>query len=478
MVMKRRLFEILAVLVVCGLAVAAASLIFSGCGAASAATEPGTASTGGIEATQSSAAAAPVTSSSTASSSAAEDLAGSQLFDTTIVREVSISLAPEDYDAMIETYQSTGEKDWIKATVTIDGTSYADVGVRLKGNSSLRRVGNNRGQTSASWANDPQALPWLIRFDKYVEGQNCDGVYDLVVRSNTSQTSLNEAVALDLLALAGLSSERAVPVSFVVNGSAAKLRLATELPDDLWMIQHFGATGSLYKAEASGDYSYRGTDPDAYAEAFDEEAGKDSSDLTPLIEFLDFINNSDDAIFNAELAERLDVDSFATYLAMEELVSNFDDIDGPGNNSYLYYDPATGRFTVVPWDHNLAFGSIGRGQNRVGAAAGEQTQGLATARAIAQPTEPGNNATANGNAVRAPRGKSNIIVQRFHANPDFEALYQQKLAQLKQSLYQSGVAEQVLAKRVSVLETQGSGLVDSATIQTEAAKIAAYFSTS
>ena len=72
---------------------------------------------------------------------------------------------------------------------------------------------------------------------------------------------------------------------------------------------------------------------------FDQEAGKDNADLTPLIEFLDFINNADDATFNAELPDRLDVDSFATYLAMEELLGNFDDIDGPGNNSYLYYDP-------------------------------------------------------------------------------------------------------------------------------------------
>ena len=34
-----------------------------------------------------------------------------------------------------------------------------------------------------------------------------------------------------------------------------------------------------------------------------------------------------------------------------------DDIDGPGNNSYLFWDSATGMFTVVAWDHNLAFGA-------------------------------------------------------------------------------------------------------------------------
>ena len=43
-------------------------------------------------------------------------------------------------------------------------------------------------------------LPWLIRLDKFVDGQTHDGHEDIVVRSNNSQTSLNEAVALDLLA--------------------------------------------------------------------------------------------------------------------------------------------------------------------------------------------------------------------------------------------------------------------------------------
>ncbi len=65
-----------------------------------------------------------------------------------------------------------------------------------------------------------------------------------------------------------------------------------------------------------------------------------------MIEFLDFINNSDDATFEAELGEHLDVDSFATYLAMQDIVDNFDDIDGPGNNSYLHYDSDTGS---SPW---------------------------------------------------------------------------------------------------------------------------------
>jgi spore coat protein CotH len=61
--------------------------------------------------------------------------------------------------------------------------------------------------------------------------------------------------------------------------------------------------------------------------------GDDAADLAPLIDLLAFLDTSDEATFVAELPGRLDIDGFAVYLAMMDLLDNFDDIDGPGNNS-------------------------------------------------------------------------------------------------------------------------------------------------
>ena len=54
-------------------------------------------------------------------------------------------------------------------------------------------------------------------------------------------------------------------------------------------------------------------------------------------------------------AGRRDLSLIASTKALGRTVriDNRDDIDGPGNNSYLYFD-ADGRATVVAWDHNLA----------------------------------------------------------------------------------------------------------------------------
>lgn len=424
------------------------------------------------------------------------------LFDSSLVHEIVVTFAQEDYDAVIQTYQESGEKDWIEATVTIDGETYERVGVRLKGNSSIMglrqggvgpaggdgRVGG-MGRVNGPGGNvstdSPEGLPWLIDLDKYVDNQNHEGVVELAVRSNSSQTALNEAVSLGLLEEAGLASQEAVYVSFSVNGSEPRLRLVIENPDDMWMADNFDISGALYKAESTGDYSYRGENPDSYDEVFDQEAGKTNADLTPLIEFLDFINNSDDATFKAELPDRLDIDAFATYLAMQELISNNDDIDGPGNNSYLYYDAKTETFTVVAWDHNLAFGGMG---GAMGGAGGVRPGGGATLPgagagdfdgSLPDETQRPEGAQAQGRigGGEGIRGKSNILVERFMADAEWKQLYEDQLAELRTELYASGKAADILAEWVTVLERQASDLIDAATVQQEAANISRYFAT-
>ena len=58
-------------------------------------------------------------------------------------------------------------------------------------------------------ADEPESLPWLVRLDGFVDDQDHDGVSEFVVRSNNSETALNVAVAVGLLAEAGLLGQRA-----------------------------------------------------------------------------------------------------------------------------------------------------------------------------------------------------------------------------------------------------------------------------
>ncbi|WP_419918602.1 CotH kinase family protein [Candidatus Poriferisocius sp.] len=490
---------------------------------------------------------------------------------------------------MIKTYATSGDKTWIDVTVTIDGVTYEHAGARLKGNSSLfglslsyggfeGRGGSfpdgevpyevkdqgfgeqeslpdgevpdacfqalvNLGSQLPSFISygvigpglgympdalskeKPEKLPWLIRLNRFVKGQKHQGYADIVIRSNFTETSLNEAVSLDLLERSGLASQAAAHVRFRANGGDPALRLMIEHPsDDAWQDRNFSAAGALYKAESTGDWSYRGDAPAAYDEVFDQEGGKKVADLKPLIEFLKFINEADDTTFSAELPERLDVESFAIYLAMMELVQNWDDIDGPGNNAYLWWDAESARFTVVPWDMNLTFddfvadfyGDLPDGYEPPdGGESSDITDppdGYELPEGFEVPEEceppegvelpygyelpqyfeppegfevPEECKLSDGYDLEGEPSKgsevpeecnffetSNPLVKQFHANTEFESLYQKKLAELKAELFDSQAADKVLAARVAVLVEQATDLVDADTIRREADVIA------
>lgn len=425
-----------------GLVTTAGLLLFTGCTSSSDESAPVTVTADDLE-----------TVSLVSETAAETSGVAVDLFDSSVVHTISVEFDQTDYDEMIETFTSTGDKAWISATVTIDGSTYENVGLRLKGNSSLF------GLTAATSGN-PEDLPWLIRLNKFVDGEDHQDYEEIVIRSNSTETALNEAVAQELLSLAGLASQDPIATTFTVNGGETELRLAVENPDEEWYEDNFtDDDGLLYKADSEGDYSYRGDNAEAYTDVFDQKVGDD--DMEPLIDFLEFINNTDDETFAAELGDRLDVEAFATYLAFQDLIGNADDINGRGNNSYLQYDTTTERFTVVSWDLNLAFGTANVG----GAGGGRAGDG-------GRPTGPPPGARGGGAGDQA-----NVLVDRFMADSDFAALYASATVELTEQLFTSGTVDEVIANWSDVLINGATELVSEATVSAEAAALISYADT-
>ena len=393
--------------------------------------------------------------------------------DPDSLHSVEITVDQSAYQEMITAYTSNQTKNWIEATVTVDGVAHEKAGLKLKGNSSLQGI---------SADSEPQELPWLVRFDKFVDGANHDGMTRMVIRASSSTSALNEAVALDLLAKTGLASEKAAHISLSVNGSDPVLRLTCQDLDESWVAQNFDVAGLLYKAESTGDYTYRGTDESAYKDVFDQETGK--ANLTPLIGFLQFINESSDADFQSGLAQRVDVDKMVTYLAFEDVIDNFDDITGPGNNSFLWWAEQTNQMTVVAWDHNCAFGlkprtgqqGQGGGQPPGGGGQGQPPgDGGAPPNGQAPTGQP-----PGGGGGQQPGGggnqtKANALVDRFNSLMDGETKVSAERDRLKQELYTSGVAQTILDARAKVLTDQAGSLIEQSAVEADKQTIAAYF---
>lgn len=274
---------------------------------------------------------------------------------------------------------------------------------------------------------------------------------------------MNEAVALDLLRDAGLASEDALATRFSVNGGDAALRLTITNLDTTWMEIEFpdaGADSVLYKADADGSWEWQGEDAD-YSASFPVEAGDENYE--PLVQLLDLVNNGTAAEIAEQLPKLLDIDPFAAYQAFENLIDNFDDIDGPGNNSYLFWDSAAQRFTVVAWDHNTAFGSTpgqGGGGQRGQAGQGGPGDGSADA--------------AGGRGGPGGRGGANPLVKAFAADEGWAKLLTEKQAELKKSFYTSGELDDTVAQWSDLLTKDASDLVAPDVVASEAKTIEAY----
>ncbi len=300
-----------------------------------------------------------------------DNIAGTvDLFDSAVPHTVNVEITDAEYQQMIRAYEKDGEKKWVTADITIDGTVISDASVRLKGNSTLAALRGGIGMPSgvpvkgrggappesllkmpAASADDPMSLPLLISFDENADGRGYQGLTELSVRPGTPV--INEALSLSLTAATGQPTQRYAYTTYTINGQTTT-RLVLEHPDETYADSLYDSDGYLYKADANSRLQYVGPDQSEYADQFKQINAADTGNLQPIINFLAWLDGADNREFDAHLADWVDTDSLARYLATQNLLCNGDDMGGPGQNYYLWYDLATKKISVISWDLNLA----------------------------------------------------------------------------------------------------------------------------
>jgi len=317
------------------------------------------------------------------------------LFDDTVIHEIAIIMNPADYDTMIQTYVETEAKDFFSADIVIDGVRINNVGIRLKGNSTLDSIfgGGEQGnggppmgegddqQTPPEFDDnrppppggappgggeiplETRETPYLIKFDQYEPGQRYQGYAEIAIRVRghleEDAAQLSSLLSRALFASAGLPVSQMAYAGVSLNGEDANLYVIAEHVDELYTQKHFSdSDGVLYKAQPQGNFQYHGQDPTEYATLFEQKTRVNDEDFAPLIDFIHFVNKAADEEFERDLGKYLDIDSFAVYLAINNLVVNMDSLGGNGNNYYLYYNLDSEQFTVLVWDMNESLGQF------------------------------------------------------------------------------------------------------------------------
>ncbi|WFE21956.1 CotH kinase family protein [Solwaraspora sp. WMMD937] len=436
------------------------------------------------------------------------DIAGTiDLFDPTVAHEISLVFADADYQRMLDAYFDDGEKEYLEADLVVDSTTIPSVGIRLKGNSTLsgltrdgetaqrggaapdggqfgagQRPDGGQGQQQGAGgpgggmgraglaAEEPENLPWLISFDTFVEGRRYQGLQEIAVRvggMGGGSAVANEALALSLLDTAGMATQRYAYSAFTVNDRPTTARLVVEHPDEHYAAG-LGDSGVLYKSLAGGSFTYRGEDPVEYQDDFKQINLTGSQDLQPVINLIRWVSEASDDEFDDELADHVDVESFARYVAAQNLLLNFDDMAGPGRNYYLWYDLATRKFTVVSWDHNLTFSgdatlgpqdAVTMGGGRFGGGDGGATPQNGTAPQDRFQPPDGFQPPDRAGSGPAPQGggpgrsAGHPLKERFLASDAFTEVYEAAYRDLYQRMFASGAATAALDGLAAVLAT-------------------------
>jgi hypothetical protein len=251
---------------------------------------------------------------------------------------------------------------WVPATIEFQGTTWTQVGVRYKGNSSL----------TSGWRSGSLKLPLKLDFDEFedeyseITDQRFYGFKQLSLANGFHDTSfMRDAATAAVLEEAGLPAAETAFYQVVLDYGEGPVTLGLytmiEVIDDTVIDQYFGDDdGNIYEAEGSAA-SFAASTRDQIESSFEKENNReeaDWSDIDTLFEVLHDDQRIDDpAAWRANLEAVFDVDSFLEWLAIGAVIQNWDAYGAMSHNYYLYNDPETGQLTWISWDHNEAMSS-------------------------------------------------------------------------------------------------------------------------
>lgn len=274
----------------------------------------------------------------------------SRLFDQGRVHTLDIQI--EDWKGFLEQAQ---KEEYTACNLEIDGEEFRQVGIRAKGNNSLRLT-QEYGLYRYSLK---------LEFDHYDKGGNYYGLDKLSLDASFQDNSYMKTwIAYDMMEFMGVPAPLCSYVRVTVNGEDWGLFLAVEEPEEAFARRNFGNDyGKLYKPdyrrldEENGDLAlkYIDEDPESYPNIFDHAKTEITwGDQERVIQALRILSTGED------LEKSVNIEEVLRYFTVQVFVMNWDSYLGyTGHNYYLYEED--GILSILPWDYNLAFGTYALG---------------------------------------------------------------------------------------------------------------------
>jgi spore coat protein CotH len=296
------------------------------------------------------------------------------------------------------------EFDWTHANLSIDGRKFNDIAVRYKGNGTFRQ------------AQSTGKISFKIDLNKYVKGQKLAKLDKLNLANNIADPGwMNEELAYRLFRDAGVPAPRTsyARVYVTVTGESAReywgLYSLVEDVDDIFALDRFGTKkGVLLKPVTTSLFHYLGDDWAKYRQTYDPKDDMSEEQIRRVIDFCKLVTSGSDEEFAAKLADYVDIDEFARFLAVTVWITDLDSILDNGQNFYVWLNPATQKFFFIAWDQDHSFGQFGRG---------------------------GSTSTRRNFTIFHPFSGNNPFLQRVFSVPAFQDSYMAKLAEFSKTIF-------------------------------------------
>ena len=267
-------------------------------------------------------------------------------FNENVVTTYEITIDPADWDAMVADPDSNV---WRRMTLVWEGETWTDVGVHPSGQNS-RIPGNPKPSLHLS-------------FEQFVPSRHFHKLPSLKLDGQIDDPALmRERLTYSLARSWGMVAPREVHARLVVNGQYKGLYTAEERINKRFVKKHWGEPeNQVYKfAGIHHDFNDLGDDPSLYVPAmFEAHAETLPPDAEGIRNLVVTINRG---TYEAAAA-MFDIEVFLREIAVETVTGEEDAyLAGPdengnvwSNNFYLYKVPATGKYTMIPWDRNEGY---------------------------------------------------------------------------------------------------------------------------
>jgi spore coat protein H len=243
--------------------------------------------------------------------------------------------------------QNAHDEVYVEGNAVYNGIEIGNIGIRPKGNSSLRRaISLGKNQYSLR-----------LNFDKYT-GAEVFGISDINLNNCIGDpTYIREALAYEFMEYMGLCVPQRVFCNLYINDKNYGVYLAVQQVDRNLLKAWFeNNDGDLYKPDMqTADLKYYGDRIENYPGMI-LKSNEKTSDGSKVLKMIDILNHGGD------IEEVLDVDAILKYFAVSTSIVNLDSYQGGMFHNYYLYE-VDGVFCIIPWDFNETFMPFG---NRTG----------------------------------------------------------------------------------------------------------------